>query len=296
MDKKEWTSAEELLRIDNLCRKKLGIPLRKKNVCQPYMMERTECTDRIYLRFKIESKIDLQQIHLAIESPGMFEIMWNGEKIVRTPDGYYVDHAIQTIPLPGLIKGINILEICEPIAEWTNMEWCYLLGDFGVHVEGLLKTIVEPVREMTFCDYSKQKLPFYTGNLTWHTEIDLKEDEYLAVRVPVYRGALVSVFVDDEEVGDIIYSPYLLEMPELSSGKHRIDFKLYGNRENGFAQLHHEKTVKYKKAPNSWRSEGDLWIDEYQLSPVGILKSPEFIYISKTEAEEIHSENEITNF
>ncbi|WP_251388120.1 type 1 glutamine amidotransferase family protein [Mediterraneibacter agrestimuris] len=298
MDGRGYQPIEELLKIDNLCRKKLGIPLRRKNVCQPYMMKKTETEilNRVYLRFKIESEIRLEQIHLVLESPELFEIVWNGEQIEAEADGYYVDRSIQTIPLPGLRKGVNILEICEPIAEWTNMEWCYLLGDFGVCVEGLLKTITEPVKEMAFCDYSARKLPFYTGNITWHTEVDIKENERLAIRVPAYRGALISVFVDGKETGDIIYSPYLLELPELQAGMHKVDFKLYGNRENGFAQLHHEKTLKYKKAPNSWRSEGDLWADEYQLTPMGILRSPEFIYMSKTEMEEAPTDNEITNF
>ena len=279
MNDEEYHPMDELLRIDNICRKKLGIPLRKKNVCQPYMLNKDAANNTVRLRFTVESEIELEKLHLAMEMPRLSQIFWNGKLITEKTDGFYVDHAIQTIPLHDLHPGKNILELVEPIAEWTNMEWCYLLGDFGVRVEGINKTITEPVRNMAFCDYSRQRLPFYTGNITWHTELETSGEEAVIVRVPTYRGALVSVLVDGKEVGDIIYSPYRLELPKLSAGRHKLDFKLYGNRENGFAQLHHEKTLKYKKAPNSWRSEADLWTYEYQLVPMGILKSPEIYKI-----------------
>ena len=59
-----------------------------------------------------------------------------------------------------------------------------------------------------------------------------------------------------------------------SPGRHEICLKLYGVRQNGFAQLHHTPGVYFYQSPNSWRSAGDLWCYEYQFKPMGILKSP----------------------
>ena len=54
-----------------------------------------------------------------------------------------------------------------------------------------------------------------------------------------------------------------------------IVLKLYGTRQNGFAQLHHIPGIYFYQSPDSWRSVGDRWTYEYQFKPMGILKSPE---------------------
>ena len=118
-----------------------------------------------------------------------------------------------------------------------------------------------------------QGLPFYTGNVNYHFDVNVQNG--FSIRVPHYRGGLVKVFVDGEEAGNIIFSPYVLRLPDLAYGMHRITLKLYGNRQNGFGQLHHTQGVYFYQSPNSWRSAGDLWSYEYQFRPMGILKSPE---------------------
>ena len=59
--------------------------------------------------------------------------------------------------------------------------------------------------------------------------------------------------------------------------KREISVTLYGTRYNTFGTLHNcDETNSLKKShPNSWRVEGNLWSDEYQTKPFGILKSPE---------------------
>ena len=96
----------------------------------------------------------------------------------------------------------------------------------------------------------------------------------LTVRVPGYRGALVKVLVDGRDEGNIAFSPYELKIKGLKPGEHTIALKLYGTRQNGFAQLHHTPGVWFYQSPNSYRSSGDLWRNEYQLKEAGILTSP----------------------
>jgi len=118
-----------------------------------------------------------------------------------------------------------------------------------------------------------QNLPFYTGNINYHFDIETAES--CTLRVPYYRGGLVQVFCDGEDMGRIAFSPYMMKLRDLTPGKHRITLKLYGVRQNGFAQLHHTPGVFFYQSPNSWRSAGDLWCYEYQFKPMGILRSPE---------------------
>jgi len=268
----EFYSEDELLRIDNTVRRQLGIPVRRKEVVQPYLLEKETPKDFLTLRFPIESELEIVGAKLALETPEQAEIKLNGETVLYEDAGWYVDRAIRIIPLPEIRQGRNVLEITVPIGRRTNLEAFYLLGDFGVRVSGTKKTITEPVRKLGFSDITRQGLPFYTGNLLYRFRVRSEGD--FTVRVPRYRGGLIKVFVDGEDRGNIAFSPYMLKI-KAEPGEHEVAIRLYGTRQNGFAQLHHTPGIYFYQSPNSWRSAGDLWCYEYQLKPAGILKSPE---------------------
>ncbi len=268
----EFAPEDELLRIDNHVRRILNIPVRRKEVVQPYLVENEPARDSLTLRFAIPSEIAVSGAKLALEEPGQAKIVLNGQDVPNRDDGWYVDLAIRTVPLPELNVGENILEITVPIGKRTNLEAFYLLGDFGVRVEGTKKTILPPVRRLGFGDIVRQGLPFYTGNLRYRLRV--RSEGAFVLRVPRYRGGLVKVFVDGQDVGNIAFSPYRLKI-DAEPGEHDVEIRLYGTRQNGFAQLHHTPGVYFYQSPNSWRSAGDLWSYEYQFKPMGILKSPE---------------------
>lgn len=266
-------SEEELLRIDNQVRQELGIPVRRKEVIQPYLLTDEKTDNQLTLRFAIPSEIAVPSPLLALEDPEHTQIRLNGCLVPSSVSGWYVDEDIKTVPLPALHKGDNCLEITVPIGLRTNLEAFYLLGDFGVRVNGTQKTVTAPVRSLGFGDIVSQGLPFYTGNLSYHFQVE--SEGGLTIRVPRYRGGLLKVFIDGTQAGNIIFSPYTLELPQLASGRHEVTIMLYGTRYNGFAQLHHTPGVYFYQSPNSWRSALDLWCYEYQFKPAGILKSPE---------------------
>ena len=268
-----WQPLEELLRIDNLARAQLGIPLRCKEVVQPYKVVPEPITNHLRLRFTIPSEITATGLHLALEDAAETEITWNGQAVTSQPDGWYVDRSIETVPLPPLAEGENVLEVRVPIGRRTNLECMYLLGDFGVRVNGVEKTVIAPIRRLGFGSVVEQGLPFYTGNVNYHFTLDVHGPYTL--RVPAWRGGLVKVLVDGQDAGNIAFSPYERVLDGLAPGKHQVTLKLYGTRQNGFAQLHHIPGIYFYQSPDSWRSTGDRWTYEYQFKPMGILKSPE---------------------
>ncbi len=279
LDMGEWalnggafSGMEEILRIDNLAREKLGIPLRRKEVVQPYLLPKDEPKDFLRIRFPLESGLALTGTKLALEDPGHTEITLNGRRVESAPDGWFVDRCIKTVPLPPLCPGQNLLEVKVPIGPRTNLEAFYLLGDFSVWVSGCEKRLGEPVRALSWGDIVHQGLPFYTGCVTYCCQV--RTGRGAALRVPQYRGALVKAFLDGEEIGPIAFSPYALTFPA-RPGRHTLELRLYGTRQNGFGQLHHTQGVYFYQSPNSWRSGGDLWSYEYRPKPMGILKSPE---------------------
>ncbi len=265
-------SEEELLRIDNVVRRQLEIPVRRKEVVQPYLIDPEAAKETLTLRFRIQSECEINGCHLALEDADSTTIVLNDQPVTMKADGWYVDKAIQTIPLPNLVPGENILLITVPIGRRTNLEYMYLLGDFGVRIIGTKKILINPIQKLGFSDIVPQGLPFYTGNLLYHFKIQTEGD--FDLRIPRYRGGLTKVFLDGQEIGNLAFSPYRMHVP-CEPGVHDLTIRLYGTRQNGFAQLHHTPGVYFYQSPNSWRSAGDLWCYEYQFKPAGILTSPE---------------------
>lgn len=267
----EFFSEEELLRIDNHVRQQLGIPVRRKEVVQSYLLEQETPADFLRLRFRITSESALHGLELALEEPDTALVWLNGKAVPRIVSGYYTDRDIQTVPLPYLTAGENILDIQVPVGKRTNLEYFYLLGSFGVRISGTRKILTSPVSSLGWGNIVPQELPFYTGELTYHMRI-LSQGDF-TVRIPQYRGGLVKVLLDGHDCGNIAFSPYSLTV-HAKPGEHQLSLRLYTTRYNGFGQLHHTQGVYFYQSPNSWRSAGDLWNYEYRFRPSGILTSP----------------------
>ena len=117
---------------------------------QPYLIAPEIPEHYLDLRFTIPSGIALDEAQLALEEPEQACVRLNGQAVDTTPTGWFVDRDIKTVALPPLVKGENILEIRVPIGKRTNLEAFYLLGNFGVDVRGVGKTIVPPPETLGF--------------------------------------------------------------------------------------------------------------------------------------------------
>ncbi len=264
---------EEIIRADNLFRNALGWPPRENAVVQPWVIEPETISHHITLRFTIDSEIAVPSPTLAIEDAETVKIILNGEEVPSIVTGYYVDESIKTVALPALQVGKNLLTVKIPFGRRTNTEWCYLLGDFGVRVQGRKKTIQKPFERIGFGSITDQGMPFYGGNITYRAEFE-SDGGNATIHAPHYRGALIRVELDGKDVGVIAYSPYTIQLRDIPAGKHSIAFTLFGNRYNSFAALHNADLKEKWAGPNLWRTTGDKWCYEYRLKETGILSSP----------------------
>lgn len=272
LDGGDFAPVEEILRLDNICREQLGWPSRTNDIVQPWVADPEEITHRLTLRFTINSEVDLEGCCLAIEDAEKLEITLNGTPVSNQICGYYVDAAIKKVALPAIRKGENILVVTMPFGRTTNTEWCYLLGEFNVRLEGTETTLLPPTTEIGFSSITEQGLPFYGGNLTYRFEADLPAGD-LVIRASRYRGAAMRVAVDGEDKGILAFDPYTVTIEGISAGKHTIELTLYGNRYNSFGTLHDTGDTHWS-GPNLWRTTGYNWCYEYRLRDTGILSSP----------------------
>jgi hypothetical protein len=231
------------------------------------------------LRFRIQSEIEYAGAFLALEGLERTSVCFNGENVDMTDRGFYVDKSIRKIALPKILKGENILEMKIKIinSNVKGAEYCYLLGDFGVVVEGSEARIVAKSQNADFVSTKELKMPFYGGNLTYECRETFEEDCNLTVKIPEYRGALVRVYLEGEDKGYICFAPYTLDLGLVKKGEHTIFFKLFGNRYNTFGALHY-KNDKIGELPAMWQPNPSAETNEYLLKDIGIQKSPTIIY------------------
>lgn len=263
---------EEILILDNICRKKMGWPLRMEAFAQPWVVKEEPITDFITLKFKINSEIEVIGAKLAIEDAEKLEINLNGENVPPIVNGWYVDKSIKTVALPKIKKGLNQLTVKIPFGKRTNTEWCYILGEFCVKVEGTISTIIPLTNKIGFSSLTNQGMPFYGGNVIYKTEIETPNCSAV-IRANYFRGALIKVLIDGKDKGVIAFSPYKLRVDGLTKGKHTVEFVLFGTRINTFGGMHNVTQPKWV-GPNFWRSNDYRWCYEYVLKDTGILSSP----------------------
>ncbi len=269
LDDEAYAPAAEILRADNVLREKAGYPRRCDHVAQPWTIPEEPFCHVARLRMSFESLIEADAVQLALEDAENAEIRLNGELVPSVVTGWYVDRSIQTVPLGQLRKGTNVLELKVPFGKRSNLEWCYILGDFGVRVRGEEAVLTEPVRELGFGDITTQGLPFYGGNIQYHIPVQVGEGE-LQVHLPHYRGALAAVF--GKEKRRIVFAPYTVTVPAPETGI--LDITLFGNRANTFGALHRVDETNNWFGPDSWRTVGDRWSESYRLFPTGLLSAP----------------------
>ena len=281
-DGQPWQKNEEILRIDNLLRQKLGYPLRMEAWPQPWSRIDSEkiCPEpehRIELRYYIWSECQIDNVSLALEQLEETTVFWNGYPVTGDFDGWYVDRRIRTLPLGVLEKGANELCLVRRFHDGTNLEAVYLLGDFGVKVTGTNAAVTKPVRHLHFGDWNVQGLPFYGGNVIYHIPLE-GEGRPLTVAVNKFSSPLIRVDYEGRKQGIIAFSPYELITEPVKKGETCIEIIAYGNRINTFGALHNCDSGDNKAAPNYWRTTGCAWSYEYCLRPSGILKAPVITY------------------
>lgn len=275
LDGEDFAPECELLKVDDRLRKRLGYPLRMEFMEQPYINKKKDTREhRVLLRTVIYSTVPVSGCRLALEEPQYYSGSLNGCEIRMEPVGYYVDKALQTVALPDLQAGENELILQMQFGNGSNLEWMYLLGDFGVRLAGSHRQIVQKPERLFWGDYTGQGFPFYTGNMIYYVDLACEEDGDKILQIPYYSGAAVKVSVDEGEWQMATFLPNQCVLKDLGKGMHRVAVCCLGNRYNGFGQLHMIGDDLVWQGPNAWRSEGTSWTESYRIKPMGILSAP----------------------
>lgn len=145
VDDEEFMPVQEILKADIYLRDRFKIERRSGEMLQPWYKEsrniKEENVCRLTMRFEFECEY-VTDMKLALETPELFEVKINGHEVHAGGD-WFIDPCIKTADIPaGVIKpGINQVVLTTNFNGGVNLEALYILGQFGVRIDGLRRII-----------------------------------------------------------------------------------------------------------------------------------------------------------
>lgn len=282
--KGEWQPALEILRVDKAVRKALGVPPRGGGMAQPWTRPALKNPRRLPVALAYEFEADVPpsgELSLALELPRAYRVSVNGVPVNTDADsGWWTDRSLSRIPFdPALLRaGRNELLLELDYAEdFAGLEIVYLLGGFGVKVDGAAVKMTTLPATLGIGDWCDQGLAFYAGHVAYTRMIEAKAGvgERVIVSVPDYRGVAVRVLVDGVEAGVIAWQPQEVDITALLKDKPvELAIQVVGHRRNSHGPFHWNEKWPVWTGPGQYEYIAQRWFEGYQLVPCGLMQAP----------------------
>lgn len=281
----EYNDRTEVLKIDSIIRDKLGIQQRGGEMLQPwyrnlYGDNSAQKTKRELLRMEFSFIADIvpASLKVAIESPQQFRIFLNGHiGAVSYTDASWVDKcfSVLDVDISVLKKGKNTITLETIFDTNSNLENIYLLGDFGVRLDGRNAILCNMPDKLSVGDIAEQGFPFYGAGITYYIDcpaIDKNNTLTLDLKESAATGYVVSHGKNKDVVA---FSPKVTDVTDSAGNTLKIEYLF--TRRNTFGPFHQNPPDFNNCNPTSFRTEGDEYLeDAYVLIPQGMLKPIEF--------------------
>jgi len=227
-----------------------------------------------FMRFTAMSEVKVAGAELLLETPESFEIKVDDRVVpVPTQPSWLIDPCLRRIPIPGGLKaGVNTIEIHFRWQQGLEIEPMYLLGRFGVYVEGDKCRIAPLPKKLAVGSWHDQGLAFYAGAATYALDahVDIPADRW-ELRCPKFHSA-TRVSVNGADAGHILWAPYTLDITaHLRRGRNQIALQV-ANCLRNFLGPHHmgnEDEIDCLGPHNFFNTKHR--VPEYRFKPAGLL-------------------------
>ena len=272
---------DEVLRLDNQLRDRIGIERRGGEMLQPWFAKQMYTVPYGKLELAYPFRIDVMpagDVYLAGERPELQEYYCNGIRLTNDdPADWWVDNAFKKMKVPAeaLRLGENVITIVTDFKRTTNIEAIYLLGQFGVIAKAGASVLTDMPQTMPLTDMTQRNLPFYSGRATLvipesvYGQLVDKTAKKILVKIPEATGTLVSI----EQAGvkqAIAWEPWMADITETVKKGDDLRITLVNSRRNSFGPLHCVPTLCYTYGPGEFVTEGERFSDAYAQVPAAI--------------------------
>ena len=220
-------------------------------------------------------------VYLAGERPEFNAYKINGVALHNEDiNDFWIDDCFKKmlIPADALKLGRNEVTIDVTFKRTTNIEALYLVGDFGVKLDGRARTLVSLPEKIGCDNYAAYDMPFFTGNLTF----TLTAEDYLPVLGEAMQTADRIAFTPKEFTAACIqvtaagkttvigWEPYEADVTEAVRKGLPISVTVESTRTNVFGPLHEVAKPAGLCSPGNFVTTGDQWTDDYSLLKSGL--------------------------
>ncbi len=227
------------------------------------------------LRYTFTSARPVPKACLLLETPEQFEVTLNGREVPVSPSGdWFVDPGLRRAALAGgLDAGENVLNVNFTWQNGLELEPLYVLGRFGVYVDGDACRIDALPGVLNLGSWHDQGLAFYAGSVTYtfSATLDNPEGRRWYIHCPAYRNT-ARVRVNGIDAGVMMWSPHRVEVTELlHRGRNRIEVEVANSLRN-FLGPHHirnEDEIECLGPSDFFKKENR--VPEYRFKPAGLL-------------------------
>lgn len=236
----------------------------------------------VLYHFKIDKIVDYSTFQLVTERPHIFSVKINGKEVSSIPNEWWLDKSFGVYNIGNTLKeGINEVELTvKPMRILAEIEPVYILGDFGVIPEKSGWSISSPTTEMNFGSWKNLRLPFYSWDVEYSKEYNMKDIKgNFIVKLGKWAGTVAEVYVNNEKVGIIGFDPFTLDItPYLHSGKNNIAIRVIGSHKNLLGP-HYKNPAKGLASPWHWKGiERPVAGEDYQLVDYGLFEDFELTH------------------
>jgi hypothetical protein len=300
----------EILTIDQHLRDRFGLPHRGGDMLQPWFRgaQSGYPLSTLVLTYQFELNAFPDRITMAMESPEDFVIWINGvevQKATRPPVRRYssgtpdtsepgtlsgtstsTGNSRQSTSIPcdwadpcftlfdidtaALRMGHNTITLTTEYRADSNLEAIYLLGDFGVSLDGRNATITALPETITTGDLTVQGFPFYGAEIVY--QLNDIPNHVSRLLVTEARAACLKIRCSDRPSDGrvLIAPPYSIDLGSIQR-MGTLEISCILTRRNTFGPLHYTPLHAPAYGPELFTDRDPAhYCDQYCLLPQGI--------------------------
>ena len=145
----------------------------------------------------------------------------------------------------------------------VNLEALYILGPFGVRIDGLRRIIEQLPKTLAAGDICSQGLPFYGGVIEYILPEAIKGRTRVSA---LFDGACLQAN-SGENNSLIAFAPYYTDI----DAQGPLSLRLYLTRRNTFGPLHMKPATAFSYGPENFVTQGENFdYTGYMLLPAGL--------------------------
>lgn len=271
--------------------------LQEKNGYVLNIVERANRLERpvqIHQDYYVEAEYIPEKLYLVCETPEIFEISINGNKIEKNIEGYFVDKSFKKIEISNyMTAGMNTISFdCDfkqsdkfykdlrraykfeteknKLAYDMEIEAIYLLGDFCVKTDGQWTdlnrnssrysgkfVICKPEPTINIKHIEKQGYPFFSGELELEGKIDIVGNNPVLI---LERKGINVVKIEINGKKKTLLTGYKIPLDQFEAkGKTKVKLTLVNNLRNLLGPHHLKEGETYFANPSSFFKESCVW-------------------------------------